>query len=107
MTTTLLPSTACDCLLCYLELAVSIEGCDNTLRLTALWCALDPVELRGIPDWLRRRGGYCDCEVLSNVFGWERARGEPPSLRCDVVLEGDDGDPDDCDCCCDLPDCCG
>ena len=42
------------------------KGCDHTLRLTQQWMATVG-KTKGVIDGLRNLGGYCDCEVLSNV----------------------------------------
>jgi len=43
--------------------------CDNTMRLTAeyLRATGECRDLDEALDWLARRGGFCDCEVLLNV----------------------------------------
>lgn len=56
-----------ECLLCYLHRMVHEFGCDGTLRWSKRW-----------GDWqrpkrfsrkrLERQGGFCDCEVIMNVF---------------------------------------
>ena len=45
------------------------DGCDNTMRLTAeyLQASGECGDLDEALDWLARRGGFCDCEVLLNV----------------------------------------
>ena len=45
--------------------------CDDSLRKTKKWLLkCIPVERRGeILEDFRKRGGYCDCEVLANVLG--------------------------------------
>jgi hypothetical protein len=67
-----------ECLRCFL-LRMSTEfGCDGTFRWTIRWrdvCAAQPAKLL---DHLARRGGFCDCEVLMNVY--------PDYLRVDAAL---------------------
>jgi hypothetical protein len=43
------------------------HGCDNTLQGTIAWLIHHGYDVLAVTQWLRRRGGYCDCEVLSNV----------------------------------------
>lgn len=52
----------------YLDEALSIEECNNDLRLTIAY--LRDCGVRNIDNavaWLQSKGGYCDCEVLANV----------------------------------------
>ena len=55
----------------YLAQCLGNRGCDHSLRITKGWLLKQiPVEKRGkILEEFRSRGGYCDCEVLANVFG--------------------------------------
>jgi hypothetical protein len=41
--------------------------CDNTMRLAAKYLSDKCGDLDEALDWLARRGGFCDCEVLLNV----------------------------------------
>lgn len=50
-----------------LERELSRCNCDNTLRLTAQWLSDHDHDIASAYLWLRRLGGYCDCEVLLNV----------------------------------------
>jgi hypothetical protein len=43
------------------------HGCDTTLKGTMAWLADHGYDVTSVAEWLRRRGGYCDCEVLKNV----------------------------------------
>ncbi|HEX9525854.1 MAG TPA: DUF2695 domain-containing protein [Streptosporangiaceae bacterium] len=57
-----------ECLRCFLLRMITEFGCDGTFRWTIRWrdvCAGQPGKLL---DQLAGRGGYCDCEVLVNVY---------------------------------------
>ena len=85
-----------DCLACYLHRALRRSGCDGTLTLTHEWQAHQRALRRrtgGLTAWLRRRGGYCDCEVLMNVF--PDYPDVPELLPCSGV--GRSGSPRPCD----------
>lgn len=43
------------------------DGCDNTTRHTRAFLKAHGLPVRRILAWLRREGGYCDCEVYMNV----------------------------------------
>lgn len=60
-----------DCLPCYLHAALSHAACNGRLSLTHEWQGHQRVRGRrtgGLTAYLRSRGGYCDCEVLMNVY---------------------------------------
>jgi hypothetical protein len=57
-----------ECLRCFLVRMISEFGCDGTFRWTIRWrdvCAGRPGKLL---NQLADRGGFCDCEVLMNVY---------------------------------------
>jgi hypothetical protein len=57
-----------ECLRCFLVRMISEFGCDGTFRWAIRWrdvCAGRPGKLL---DQLTDRGGFCDCEVLMNVY---------------------------------------
>ncbi len=41
--------------------------CDHTLEKSMSWLAVHGYDVFAVTQWLRRRGGHCDCEVLLNV----------------------------------------
>ncbi len=50
-------------------------GCDHTLRFTQEWITEHKQPEAEILAWLRKHGGCCDCEVLSNSADhWEQNR---------------------------------
>ena len=52
----------------YLEQKLETEDCDHTLRITQEWLKNNiPKNTSKIISAIRNRGGFCDCEVLSNV----------------------------------------
>jgi hypothetical protein len=57
-----------ECLPCYLGRMVSEFGCDNGLRWSRNWRDRNAPRATALPDRLRDRGGFCDCEVLFNVY---------------------------------------
>ena len=48
----------------------TINGCNNTLRLTRDWLATQSAEhpIEEILLWLGSQGGGCDCEVAANLY---------------------------------------
>ena len=56
-----------ECLLCYLNRMVHEFGCDGTLRWSKHWGDLQRPK-RFSRKRLERGGGFCDCEVILNVF---------------------------------------
>lgn len=56
------------CLVCYLVRMLTEFGCDNTLRWAGRWRDSQAPKDKGLLGRLERNGGYCDCEVLLNVF---------------------------------------
>lgn len=60
-----------DCLACYLHHALRSQGCDGRLTRTHEWQGHQRRMGRrtgGLTAYLRSRGGFCDCEVLMNVY---------------------------------------
>ena len=44
------------------------HGCDNTLRAARAWARREKVRWGWLRGVLEERGGFCDCEVVSNVL---------------------------------------
>jgi len=42
-------------------------NCDHTLRGTISFLEGRHLDTAPVVEWLRKNGGYCDCEVISNV----------------------------------------
>lgn len=57
-----------ECLVCFLERMLQRFGCDGSLRWTIRWRRANAPRMRGLENTLRAQGGYCDCEVVTNVF---------------------------------------
>lgn len=56
-----------ECLLCYLNRMVHKFGCDGTLRWSKRWGdSQRPKQFSR--RRLERQGGFCDCDVIMNVF---------------------------------------
>lgn len=69
-----------ECLPCYLNRMLRASGCDNHLHWAGTWGRVN--RLPGLLRWLRANGGYCDCEVLFNVYReWDDAGRQRPSCR--------------------------
>ena len=56
------------CLFCYLEDVVATHGCAGHQH-SERWGDAQPVPMPGLTAWLKAHGGFCDCEVLMNVWG--------------------------------------
>ena len=50
-----------------LDLRLSDEECDHSLRLTREFLRRGAMDEGRIIEWLEEQGGHCDCEVLNNV----------------------------------------
>lgn len=57
------------------ETAVTEHGCDNSHLQTRRWLSENRHPVEEVVAWLRRHGGYCDCEVVMNAAEfWTRYR---------------------------------
>ncbi len=65
-----------------------LARCDNHLRWAGTWGQAN--RLPGLLRWLRANGGYCDCEVLFNVYSDLRdsEEDEPQRPPCRGVARG-------------------
>jgi len=43
------------------------QPCNHTLKETNTFLRIEQLEIEKTIEWLRRYGGYCNCEVLFNV----------------------------------------
>lgn len=57
-----------ECLRCYILRMLAQFGCDNTLRWANQWQSLRAPRASALAKSLMRQGGYCDCEVILNVY---------------------------------------
>lgn len=58
-----------------IETAVTEHGCDNSHLQTRRWLSENRHPVDEVVEWLRRHGGYCDCEVIMNAAEfWMRYR---------------------------------
>ncbi|HTK62168.1 MAG TPA: DUF2695 domain-containing protein [Pseudonocardia sp.] len=57
-----------ECLVCYLTRMVGEFGCDNHLRWAEHWRDRNAPRATALADRLADCGGFCDCEVLMNVY---------------------------------------
>ena len=51
----------------WLDKTAEKQVCDNTLSQTLIFLEKNDLKKDELIDWLKERGGYCDCEVLANV----------------------------------------
>lgn len=52
----------------YLDEKIGELDCDKSLKMTNDFLQINKIENNlAIENWLRDKGGYCDCEVLNNV----------------------------------------
>lgn len=67
---------------------LSLEPCDDTLRLTESWLASNGHAVAAVVDWLHDNGGYCNCEVVANVRDhWEQVSDDiHPTVKLAVEL---------------------
>lgn len=57
----------------YLDKQLEIEGCEHTAKMTKRFLESIKLNTEVILPWLEEYGGYCDCEILSNVEDfWEK-----------------------------------
>jgi hypothetical protein len=57
-----------ECLRCYLRRTLEEHGCDGSRRWSVRWDKLRRPLDTGLLARLERLGGYCDCEILLNVW---------------------------------------
>lgn len=62
-----LPRSDLTALFDFLDSRLESEDCDHTLRLTREFLRERSVPEEPVVAWLGEHGGFCDCEVLSNV----------------------------------------
>jgi len=57
-----------ECLPCYLDRVIHDTGCDSTLRLSRHYRDTFAPRATALEHQLESAGGFCDCEVLMNVY---------------------------------------
>ena len=67
-----------ECLWHYLDRVVLAHGC-TAHRFTLRWAGR---ARKDVVAWVRRRGGYCDCEVLMNALDGPAPRHLPAGVVC-------------------------
>jgi hypothetical protein len=82
-----------ECLRCFLLRMVNEFGCDGTHRWTIRWRDVRAPRARQLLRRLERLGGFCDCEVIFNVFPDYPETGE--ILPCAGVLRAGSAAPCD------------
>ena len=73
-----------ECLYCYLNRTLTHVACPNELEWTRRWCDAQRFDTSWVTWWLRDNGGYCDCEVLANVFRDNLRARRHRELRCQL-----------------------
>ena len=51
----------------YLDEELSVESCQDDLRLTRAFLESQGCDTEAVLEWLEENGGGCDCEVLGNI----------------------------------------
>ena len=51
----------------YLYEQMKARGCDDELTITTEFLIQNGVPTDDVLAWLKKHGGYCDCEVIYNV----------------------------------------
>ncbi|MGQ0630013.1 MAG: DUF2695 domain-containing protein [Sporichthyaceae bacterium] len=74
-----------ECLTCYLLRMLGEFGCDNTLRWAEQWRGRNAPRATALAKRLQSRGGYCDCEVLYNVYPHLLPEDDDPAPTCEGV----------------------
>jgi uncharacterized protein DUF2695 len=57
-----------ECLPCFVDRMISAYGCSDQLTWVCLWRDRRAPRATALERRLETRGGFCDCEVLANVF---------------------------------------
>ena len=76
-----------ECLSCYLARMLEQFGCDGRHRFTEHWRDGQPQPLPGLIRRLQGRGGFCDCEVVFNVFMSGPGPARDSALQCRASYE--------------------
>jgi hypothetical protein len=81
---TTLPMYLCpdDCLECWLQARLDVEGCGGGLDLLQEWVAGRDADDEPVVRYVQRHGGYCDCEVLMNALTSRRLVLDDLVLSC-------------------------
>jgi hypothetical protein len=65
---TLTAPQSAECLPCYLDRVLRIAPCDGTLRLAKRYRDAVAPQATALERRMHDSGGYCDCEILWNVY---------------------------------------
>lgn len=85
-----------ECVACFVDRMTRTHGCDNGLTWAVLWRDRCAPRATALERKLRSRGGFCDCEVLVNVYARPQWLGERPAVAAEWVEEESDGEPPRC-----------
>jgi hypothetical protein len=82
-----------ECLACFVDRMTRAHGCSNRLTWATLWRDRCAPRATALERRLETKGGFCDCEVLTNVYArtqWLRDQW----ATVDDELVDDDADDD-------------
>ncbi|MGH3907883.1 MAG: DUF2695 domain-containing protein [Pseudonocardiaceae bacterium] len=74
-----------ECLPCYVGRMLAEFSCSGTLRWSEHWRNICAPRATALADRLASRGGFCDCEVLLNVYPEKLAEEDAPPPACTGV----------------------
>lgn len=57
-----------ECVACFLDRVIRMHGCDNQLTWALRWRDRRAPRATALRRRLEAHGGFCDCEVLMNVY---------------------------------------
>lgn len=77
-----------ECLVCYLIRMLGEFGCDGSHRWVERWRADQAPRATALLDRLGRQGGFCDCEVVVNVYPHRLPEEGEPVPACRGVARG-------------------
>jgi hypothetical protein len=76
-----------ECLCCYLVRMLEQFGCDGRHRFSEHWRDSRPRPMPALIRRLESGGGFCDCEVVFNVFRSGRRPARESALQCRASYE--------------------
>ena len=86
-----------ECLYCHLVRALETADCDHSKKLTERWIDVQARSARWVLRWAETQGGYCDCEIVMNVFDDGKRSVRHRKVRCAGSYERSTRDLTRCD----------
>jgi hypothetical protein len=80
-----------ECVACFLDRMTRAHGCSNRLTWAALWRDRQAPRATALEQRLESQGGFCDCEVLMNVYARPEWLDDDPDAEA-----GLDAEPPEC-----------